>query len=151
MDPKKPEYLYHGSPYLVEKLIPRPASGEKEKESLTAIYAAETIKDVIPFALPVRWYPDTPEGRRDFKCSNGRTELIYGSLNPGGRGYVYKVKADNFVKIDHWQWISESAVIPEEIIEIRVEDYWDTISFSEAAEKIQRRLFPQFYSSGEPG
>lgn len=147
METQRPEYLYHGSQYLFEKLIPRPASGESGRESMTAIYAAETIRDVIPFALPIRWYPDGPEGRRDFKCRDGRTELIYGSLDPEGRGYVYKMKADSFVKIDQWQWVSETEVIPEEIIEISVKDYWDTIRFSRQAEEIQQRMFPQFYQN----
>lgn len=36
-----------------------------------AIYAAETMDEVIPFALPIRWYPDNPSGKRAFECENG--------------------------------------------------------------------------------
>lgn len=103
----KPAYLYHGSQYRFDTVEPRQAAGECERESRMAIYAAETVEEVIPFALPIRWYPDSPEGRRSFTCSDGRTELLYGSLNPEGKGYVYKVSSESFVKIDGWQWISE--------------------------------------------
>lgn len=64
---RKPQYLYHGSPYLFDELIPQQAHGNCESESMLAIYAAETMEEVIPFALPIRWYPDTPEGKRDYQ------------------------------------------------------------------------------------
>ncbi len=137
----KPEYLYHGSPYLFEKLVPQPAAGACGKDSMTAIYAAATMREVIPFALPIRWYPDGPEGRREFRSSGGRTELIYGTLNPEGRGYVYKMRSDSFTKVDEWQWVSETEVVPEEIAEIEVKDYWDTVSFSDESREIQEKVW----------
>lgn len=138
---KKPEYLYHGSPYKFDLLIPQQAKGECELESKLAIYAAETIGEVIPFSLPIRWYPDTPEGKRAFSCKAGRTKLQYGSLNPEGVGYVYKLKADSFIKIDEWQWITKENCIPIEIIEIKVKDYLHTVEFSQAAEAINQKLY----------
>ncbi|MDE6873049.1 MAG: hypothetical protein K2P87_01120 [Lachnospiraceae bacterium] len=139
----KPKYLYHGSPYLFDRLIPQPASGACEQESLTAIYAAGSMEEVIPFALPIRWYPDSPEGRRDFKCAGGSVEIIYGSLDPEGAGYVYRVRSDSFVKIDEWQWVSETEVVPEEVIRIKVRDYWHTVRFLEEAERIQQEVWGQ--------
>ena len=106
-----------------------------------AVYAAETIREVIPFALPIRWYPDNPAGKRAFSCRDGKTELIYGSLDPDGVGYVYKMKAESFAKIDNWQWISEQEIVPEEIIRINVRDYWETVAFSEEARKINTVLY----------
>lgn len=141
MGDEKPQYLYHGSPYLLEKLIPQPAAGANGKESLLAIYAAGSIREVIPFALPIRWYPDNPDGRRDFRCRDGKTEVLCGTLNPDGTGYVYRVKSDCFVKIDGWQWVSETGVIPEEVMGIRVRDYWDTVSFSEQAARMQEEVW----------
>ena len=138
---EKPEYLYHGSQYRFDIVEPRQASGACERESLKAIYAAETMDEIIPFALPIRWYPDSPEGKRDFTCLGGRTKMIYGSLNPDGVGYVYKVKADTFEKIDSWQWVSKEACVPVEIIEIKVKDYLHTVEFSEEAQEINRRLY----------
>ena len=137
MEAEKPQYLYHGSPYRFEKLIPQPACGASERESMFAVYAAGSMKEVIPFALPIRWYPDTPEGRRDFRCEDGRTEILCGTLDPDGVGYVYRVKSDGFVRIDGWQWVSETETMPEEIVEIKVRDYWDTVRFSQEAAKMQ--------------
>lgn len=137
----KPEYLYHGSQYKLDMLLPQQAAGRQDIDSMMAIYAAGTIDEVIPFALPIRWYPDSPEGRRDFECRDGKVLLKYGSLDPGGMGYVYKVRADSFVKIDTWQWVSRERCQPVEVLEIKVADYLDRVLFSEEAEKIRQRLF----------
>lgn len=100
------------------------------------------MDEVIPFALPIRWYPDTPDGKRNFECSNGKVLLKYGSLDPDGVGYVYKVRADSFEKIDGWQWVSQEKCLPVEIMEIKVADYLDRVEFSEEAQKIRQHLFP---------
>ena len=96
---------------------------------------------VIPFALPIRWYPDSPKGQRDFVSGEGDTEIICGTLNPDGVGYVYRVKSDTFVKIDDWQWVSETEVVPEEVIEIKVRDYWHTVRFSKEAKRMQQEVW----------
>lgn len=137
----KPVYLYHGSQYLFDVVKPHQAAGNYEKDSRMAIYAAENIKEVIPFALPIRWYPDSPEGKRNFTCSDGKTELLYGSLNPEGIGYIYKVSSESFEKIDNWQWVSCQEIVPEEIITIKVRDYWNTVTFSEEAGRINALLY----------
>ena len=137
----KPKYVYHGSQYLYDIVRPQQARGTNAQESQKAIYAAETVDEVIPFALPIRWYPDDPTGKRAFSCNDGKTFIEYGSLDPNGVGYVYKLKADTFEKLDEWQWISISDVIPDEIIYIRVKDYMNTVSFSEKAMEIQNQLF----------
>lgn len=136
-----PEFLYHGSPYLLDIIKPQPANGTCPAESLTAVYAARTIREIIPFALPIRWFPDTPSGKRSFSCGNGLTQLIYGSLDPNGVGYIYKLKADSFRPLDEWQWVSEQDCIPVEVTKIDVADYWDTITFSEAAKEIETELY----------
>ncbi len=127
---EKPPFLYHGSQYLLTELLPQAACGGSAKDSKLGIYAAETPEIVIPFALPIRWYPDSPDGKRDFTCNNGKTKLLYGSLNPDGVGYIYKVKSDSFEKIDDWQWVSPVKTIPVERIEIKVADYIHTVTFS---------------------
>ena len=59
----KPKYVYHGSQYLYDIVRPQQARGTNAQESQKAIYAAETVDEVIPFALPIRWYPDDPTGK----------------------------------------------------------------------------------------
>ena len=105
------------------------------------VHAAETIEEVIPCALPIRWYPDNPDGKRAFECDSGKTKLIYGSLDPNGVGYIYKVKADTFQKMDQWQWVSEAACVPVEVVEIKVRDYLHTVEFSKEAKEINKVLY----------
>lgn len=144
---KKPEFLYHGSPYLFDVLEPQQARGANLQESQMAIYAGTKFEHVIPFALPIRWYPDDPTGKRDFTCEiclrppQSKTFLNYGSLDPNGVGYVYKVRSDSFTKIDSWQWISSVAVVPVEIMKIQVSDYIHTVVFSDEAKEIHKKLY----------
>ena len=137
----KPQYVYHGSQYLFDIVRPQQARGANAQESQKAIYAAETVDEVIPFALPIRWYPDDPTGKRIFSCKNGTTFIEYGSLDPDGVGYIYKMKADTFEKLDEWQWISMSDIVPDEIICIQVKDYIEYVAFSQEAMEIQDMLF----------
>ncbi|MBO4292144.1 MAG: hypothetical protein J5898_09580, partial [Lachnospiraceae bacterium] len=67
--------------------------------------------------------------------------LHYGSINPEGKGYVYVLPSDTFELVDQWEWLSKTEVKPIEILEISVKDYWDTITFSEEAKEIQRKLY----------
>ena len=138
----KPQYVYHGSQYLFDVIRPQQACGASEKESQKAIYAAETIEEVIPFALPIRWYPDDPTGNKSFFCEKGKTFIEYGSLDPNGIGYVYKLRADTFEKLDEWQWISRTEIIPDEVICIPVRVYLHTVTFSEKAKANSKSDYP---------
>ncbi len=66
---KKRQYVYHGSQYQLDIIKPMQAHGSSEEESRYAIYAVATPEEAIPFALPFRWYPDTPEGKRVFETN----------------------------------------------------------------------------------
>jgi hypothetical protein len=138
----KPEFLYHGSQSLYEILIPYKAKDNTDIGSQFAIYACEHFDEVIPFALPIRWYPDNPSGKRDYRCEDGITIVEYGSLDPNGFGYVYKLNSDNFEKIDDWQWISRIEITPVDVVKFEVKDYWHTIFFSEEALRINGLLYP---------
>ena len=131
----KPKYVYHGSQYLFDTVKPQKACGENAKESQYAIYAAETMDEVIPFALPIRWYPDNPSGKREFSVKNGNVFIKYGSLNPDGIGYIYKLKSDSFEKLDEWQWVSQVDVTPDDIICIKVRDYIHRVFFTDTAKE----------------
>jgi hypothetical protein len=138
---EKPDRLYHGSQYRFDIVKPRQANGQCEAEAQMGIYAAATMEEVIPFAMPFRWYPDSPEGKLSFDSDGIRSFLRYGSIDPEGKGYIYVLPSDSFELVDGWEWVSRTEVRPIEVIEIRVKDYWDTITFSEEAEKIQRKLY----------
>ena len=138
---EKPKVVYHGSQYLFDIVEPQKAIGQCEAESLVGIYAASTMEETIPFALPFRYYPDAPGGRLSRDSDGINSYLHYGSINPHGKGYVYVLPSESFELVDEWQWVSKVPVKPIEIFEISVEDYWHTISFSEEAKTIQRELY----------
>jgi len=138
----KPEYLYHGSQYFLETLFPKQAKDSSKIGSQCAIYACEDFKSAIPFALPIRWYPDNPTGKKSFSCRKDKILIEYGSINPNGVGYIYKISSEYFEKIDDWQWITSKEIQPIEVTKIKVEDYWHNISFSNEALEINKLLYP---------
>ena len=140
----KPEFLYHGSPHgLLKALLPRQAKDSTEIGSQMGIYAAEHISEVIPFAMPIRWYPDNPSGRRLWSCLPGGGLVIeHGSINPFGVGYIYKIHTTGFEKIDLWQWMSTNGADVIDVTEIKVEDYWHLICFSQEALAANKFLYP---------
>lgn len=137
----KPRYLYHGSQYLFDVVKPQQAHGANQAESQAGIYAAATKEDVIPFALPFRFYPDEPGGRLERDTRGMNSFLRYGSIDPNGKGYIYVLPSESFEAVDMWQWISKVEVKPVEVIEIQVKDYLQTIRLSEEAKEIQRKLY----------
>ena len=137
----RPEVVYHGSQHLFDVLIPRHAKGQCEAESQIGIYAATTMEETIPFALPFRYYPDEPGGKLSRDSDGINSYLRYGSIDPHGKGYVYVLPAESFELVDEWQWVSKVPVKPIDVVEILVEDYWHTITFSEDAKIIQQRLY----------
>lgn len=138
---EKPVFLYHGSQYDLDIIKPMQANGECNIESLNGIYAADSAKYAVPFALPIRRYPDDPSGKRAFTCDGGLTKLVYGSLNPEGVGYVYRLKSDSFNKIDEWQWVSETECPYIEKMTIKVKDFLHTVEFSKEALEINKELY----------
>lgn len=72
---------------------------------------------------------------------SGKTYIEYGSIDPNGKGYIYKIKSDSFIEIEAGQWVSEVEAEPVEIFEIKVRNYWDTISFAPEALRIQKELY----------
>lgn len=138
----KPMYLFHGSRGRYDKLEPQKANGQCEKEAMTAVYAAESLRDVIPFAVPIRPYPDAPGGSYSFSCDAGEMMIHHGYVDISAEGYVYRVKPDTFNKIDEWEWISEEAVEPTEVLTIPATKMMHKISFSEQARKMQDEMSP---------
>lgn len=138
----KPMYLFHGSSAKYDVLVPQKAHGQCEKESMKAIYAAESLRDVVPFAVPLRWYPDSPEGKKAFTCDAGKMFIEYGYVDINRDGYIYRVKSDTFKKIDEWEWVSEEEIVPEEILVIPAENLLRDVTFSEEAKKCQDAMFP---------
>ena len=139
----KPKFLYHGSQYLIKTLVPKQANDSTEIGSQLRIYACRYWEEAIRFALPIRWYPDNPTGRKSWSFfAEGKLVIEYGSINPCGVGYIYKISSTNFEQIDNWQWVSAEETAVVSATKIRVEDYWHLIEFSEEALKANKLLYP---------
>ena len=126
---------------MLDVLKPKQANGQCEAEAQYGIYAAATMEEVIPFALPFRWYPDEPGGKLSFDSNGINSVLNYGSIDPEGKGYIYVLPSDTFELVDNWEWVSKVEVVPMERREIKVKDYLHTITFSEEAKEIQKILY----------
>ncbi len=66
---------------------------------------------------------------------------MYGSLNPDGEGYVYRLKSDCFEKLDDWQWISSKECDIIEKMKIHVSDYLGSVEFSDEAKRMNDMLY----------
>jgi len=142
----KPEFLYHGSQRELKIIKPR---NDRNGNESPAVYAVEyeNLDMLISFALPIRPYPDNDDGNKAFNLfrddnNNFVTNIISGSINPRGVGFIYKILSEDFENIDSWQWISTSETPIVESIEIKVEHYWHLIEFSDEALQANKLLYP---------
>jgi len=139
----KPAFLHHGSQYILETLIPQQAKDSTPIGTQFGIYACEHWEDALRFALPIRWYPDNPAGKRLWSfLAEGKLVVEHGSINPYGIGYIYKISSEHFEKIDNWQWLSTKEAVIIASSEIKVEDCWHLIEFSEEALLANKLLYP---------
>ena len=136
-------YLYHGSQYLLEKLIPRNDRDGQEQ----AVFATESVDIATLFALPIRPYPDTQDGRKAWTLTTDDAGVLFvhvecGIIDPYGVGYVYTLSSEGFTKINELEWISHDEVKPIEVMQIKVDEYWHRIRFSAQALEINKALYP---------
>jgi len=140
----KPEFLYHGSPLNLKILIPKQSNDGTELGSKLGIYACEHASEVLTFAIPKRWHPDNPGGRRVWsQLPDGRGLIIeHGTIDPFGVGYIHKIRSANFDKLDTKQWLSTVDVDVISVSEVKVEDYWHMIHFSQEALAANKLRYP---------
>lgn len=134
---EKPKYLYHGSQHKADILIPNTASGLPEENGTECgVYAYENINDVLPFTLSIKPYCN---GRKSFKVddSTGIVTISAGILDKTAPGYIYKMPADSFEKIDERQWLSRNPVIPAEVITVYSKDFMSKVVLTGSAKEIR--------------
>ncbi len=118
-------YLYHGSPVKTQVLKPNQAVDTAFKEGCQlAVYATSNINMAICFALGC--IPDGENYERTMMPEYG-DKMVFKNCHPnyGGKGYVYCLDKTKFVHAMGSQWVCYEEVIPEEVIEIDVDDYLD--------------------------
>jgi len=129
----KPQFLYHGSRYKVDVLKPRQAYGSPDERGAEyGIYAYEDKNMVIPFSLTITPFEN---GSMAIYVDDDTSHVTIsaGTLDDDAIGYIYKVPAESFVKLDERQWLSKEDVVPVEMTVVHTRDYMHKITFTGAA------------------
>lgn len=107
--------------------LPRPARGVgAQKDKLVAVYATHEIKMAIPFALP---FQPAADGELSWQLDISdhleypQIVLKAGRLDLTRPGYIYRLPADGFEKIDKIQWVSYNPVKPVDVLVIDPNQY----------------------------
>jgi hypothetical protein len=119
------EYLYHGSPEKVEKLVPSQAFDTGYKEGCQfAVYATSNKKMAICFALGC---VEENENAERIMLPEYGDKMVFKNCHPnyGGLGYLYLLDKEKFSHAMGTQWVCYEEIYPEDVIEIQVDDYLD--------------------------
>ncbi|WP_026511110.1 hypothetical protein [Butyrivibrio sp. LC3010] len=119
------EYLYHGSPNKLDKLIPNQAHDVGFEEGCQlAVYATSNKNMAICFALGC--ISDGEDAERIMMPEYG-DKMIFKHCHPnyGGKGYLYFLDKRKFKPAMGSQWVCYEEIVPDDVIEISVDDYLD--------------------------
>lgn len=117
------EFLYHGSPKRLEKLIPNQACDVGFKEGCQfAVYATSNKKMAICFALGC---VEENENAERIMLPEYGDKMIFKNCHPnyGGKGYLYLLDKHKFIHAMGSQWVCYEEIYPEDVIEISVDEY----------------------------
>ena len=117
------EYLYHGSPKKLDKLIPMQAYDTGfDAGCQKAVYATSSKIMAICFALGC--IEENDKAERIMLPQYG-DRMVFRNCHPdyGGKGYLYLLDRDKFIHVMGTQWVCYEEIVPEEIIEINVDDH----------------------------
>lgn len=141
-DGHKPVFLYHGSRHKPDVIFPQKAEdGAADPQEKVRAFAS--IRDALPFALPVEGYPDDPDRAYAYNCDRGAAHIIRGIIDPEAVGYISCVSSAAFTRLDDWQWVSPVPVVPLRTVPIRAGDHFDRITWSKEAGRIQEKIYGQ--------
>ncbi|WP_026506788.1 hypothetical protein [Butyrivibrio sp. MC2013] len=117
------EYLYHGSPVKVDKLVPSQAYDTGfESGCQYAVYATSSKIMATCFALGC--VEENKDAERIMLPQYGN-KMLFRNCHPnyGGKGYIYLLDKDKFSHAMGTQWVCHHEIVPDKIIEINVDDY----------------------------
>ncbi|MCR5032129.1 MAG: hypothetical protein K6A92_04645 [Lachnospiraceae bacterium] len=119
------EYLYHGSPRKLNILIPHQAVDTGFEEGCRyAVYATSNKNMAICFALGC--IEESEEAERIMLPEYG-DKMVFRNCHPdyGAKGYLYLLDKEKFTHAMGTQWVCYEEIVPEQVIEIEVDDYLD--------------------------
>ena len=117
------EYIFHGSPIKVKKLVPNQACDIAFEEGCQlAVYGTTNKKMAILFALGC--ITESDEAERIMMPEYG-DKMLFRKCHPnyGGKGYLYYLDKSKFIHAMGTQWVCYDEIVPERIEEICVNEY----------------------------
>ncbi len=134
-DPDNPKYLFHGSPYLLERLEPQQSHDNNGNENniANAIFMYPVFYKCVPYALK-KGFVYNPEYGDDswFETENRKLGYPYAVVNnrdidENAVGYVYVFeKSDDMIKDpNNYQYRCFHTLVPIDVIEVKMKDYVD--------------------------
>ncbi len=133
----QPKYLFHGSPYLLDKLLPKQSHDDNENKSNEdlAIFLFPMFRKVTPYALRKAFYQSIDGvAKEDSYFSTTLRDKTYPFatirnriINSDEKGYVYVFLRDETMIKDNdsYQYRCYHELVPVDIVEIRFKDFVD--------------------------
>lgn len=119
----KPLLLFHGSSNYRESLEPKLAIGDGEMDNAFGIYAVEDKRIAQLFAIEYLSLSNEARFSIKFEDDFVYVELFQCSVNWDRIGYLYTLPSENFIKVDHMQWLSSKSVIPTKVEPVNPHDF----------------------------
>ena len=116
------EFLYHGSPKRLDKLVPNQAYDTGFEEGCQfAVYATSKTM-AICFALGC---VEESENAERIMLPEYGDKMVFKNCHPnyGGKGFLYLLDKENFTHAMGTQWVCYEEIYPDDVIEISVDDY----------------------------
>jgi hypothetical protein len=147
-DIDQPKYLFHGSPYLLDKLSPRKSHDDENKSNEDlAIFLFPMFRKVTPYALRNAFsqkvdgiakedsYFSTTLKGKTYPFATIKNRII----NQDEKGYVYVFLRDETMIKDNdsYQYRCYHELVPIDIIEVRFKDFVDDFEIIQDNEKIK--------------
>ena len=125
-------YVFHGSPYRLDKLEPRQAYKSEKKDGVPAVFATP-YADVAIFRALTNPRGVKGETKSGFKLSKDETLHFSATKNlhdiaKSRVGYVYVFRKDSFRERNRMELQSFETVSPDDVIEVKGEDLPEEIT-----------------------
>ena len=157
-DINNPKYLFHGSPYKLEKIVPHVShdSNDNANNIANAVFLFPSFLKSTPYAFMQTIIDNSGNLPWDFDIPNSDVfQLMTMSnvnIDENMIGYIYVFeKKENMIKDEKtYQYKCYEELIPCDVVEIRFEDYsqYYDLKLSTMINRnigIRRESFPNFY------
>lgn len=130
-DIDKPKYLFHGSPYKLDRLIPQTSHDSKGNDNniATAIFLFPSFLKSTPYAFMETIIANSQELPWDFDIPNSNTSPLMTmsnvNINENMVGYIYVFEKNDLMIKDEksYQYKCYQELMPYDVVEITYKDF----------------------------